>query len=187
MSNYVIDRNYPTKLTGNDFQWINGKLVDINNMQDPYVVNSLLSRQAATVGTGGLAASDYVNSVGGNSHSPYLQFSQDSTVQGMDSTSKLPSYDFSGIKDPVTPNQSWGDKVASWFTPDGESGASVGGNIMDAAGKGVDALTGLAGMYYTKKNYDLQKEQADYLKGRDAASDARKSKFAANVGNGASY
>ena len=163
-------------------------VIDTNSIVTPEIINSLLGRQAATGGTGGLAASNYVNSVGGKRLSPYLQFSQDSNAQGAESTSKMPSYVFSGSnKNPDTPEQSWLDKVASWFTPTGESGASVGGNILDAAGKGVGALTGLAGMYYTKKNYDLQKDQANYLKGRDAASDARNAKFAANVGNGASY
>ena len=57
------------------------------------------------------------------------------------------------------------------------------GNI----GTGVSALSGLAGMYYAKKNYDLEADQAKYLKSRDAASDARSSKFASNAGNGASY
>jgi hypothetical protein len=42
-------------------------------------------------------------------------------------------------------------------------------------------------MYFAKKNYDLQKDQQDYLKNREAQSDARKSKFAANAGNGATY
>ena len=99
----------------------------------------------------------------------------------------MPSFDFSGVGKGGGADQSWGDKIASWFTPTGENGTSVGGNMMDAVGKGVGAITGLAGMYYTKKNHDLQKEQADYLKGRDAASDARKARFAANAGNGASY
>ena len=83
--------------------------------------------------------------------------------------------------------QGWGDKVASWFTPQGDRGTSVGGNIMGAVGTGVGAAAGLAGMYYAKKNFDLQKDQQDYLKGREAQSDARKSAFAANAGNGAQY
>ena len=83
--------------------------------------------------------------------------------------------------------QGWGDKVASWFTPQGDRGTSVGGNIMGAVGTGVGAATGLAGMYYAKKNFDLQKDQQNYLKGREAQSDTRKSAFAANAGNGAQY
>ena len=83
--------------------------------------------------------------------------------------------------------QGWTDKVANWFTPQGDRGTSVGGNIMGAVGTGVGAASGLAGMYYAKKNFDLQKDQQDYLKGREAQSDARKSAFAANAGNGAQY
>jgi hypothetical protein len=84
-------------------------------------------------------------------------------------------------------NQGWTDKIASWFTPQGTAGTSTGGNILGAIGSGVDAASGLAGMYFAKKNYDLQKDQQDYLKKREAQSDARKSKFAANAGNGATY
>lgn len=83
--------------------------------------------------------------------------------------------------------QGWGDKVANWFTPQGDRGTSVGGNIMGAIGTGVGAASGLAGMYYAKKNFDLQKDQQDYLKGREAQSDARKTAFANNAGNNATY
>ena len=87
----------------------------------------------------------------------------------------------------TTAEQGWGDTFASWFTPQGDKGTSVGGNIMGAVGTGVGAASGLAGMYYAKKNFDLQKDQQDYLKGREAQSDTRKSAFAANAGNGAQY
>lgn len=50
------------------------------------------------------------------------------------------------------------------------------------AGLGVQALTGLGQLYYANKNYKLQKEHQDYLKGREAKNDARLSKFAARVG-----
>lgn len=80
-----------------------------------------------------------------------------------------------------------GDKVSSWFTPQGTAGTSIGGNVMNAVGTGVGALTGLAGLYYTKKNYDLQKANQQYLQNREAQSDARKSQFAANAGNSATY
>lgn len=83
--------------------------------------------------------------------------------------------------------QSWGDKFAGWFTPQGDRGTSVGSNVMSAVGTGVGAASGLAGMYYAKKNFDLQKDQQDYLKNREAQSDARKSKFATNAGGGATY
>lgn len=73
------------------------------------------------------------------------------------------------------------------FTPQGPAGTSTGGNIMSAIGTGVGVGTGLAGAYFAKKNYDLQKDQQDYLRNREAASDARKTQFAANAGGGASY
>ena len=91
-------------------------------------------------------------------------------------------YDFGNGAD-----KGWMAKVADWFTPQGDKGTSVGGNIVNAVGTGVNAASGLAGMYFAKKNYDLQKDQQDYLKKREAQSDARKSKFAANAGNGATY
>lgn len=83
--------------------------------------------------------------------------------------------------------QSWGDKFSSWFTPQGDKGTSLGGNVVNAVGTGVGALSGLAGMYYTKKNYDLQKDNQKHLQAREAKSDARKEQLAANAGNGASY
>lgn len=66
-------------------------------------------------------------------------------------------------------------------------GTSVGGNIVNAVGTGVNAATGLAGMYYAGKNYDLQKDNQQYLRNREAQSDARKTTFASNAGNGATY
>ena len=119
--------------------------------------------------------------------SPYTFTGQDGTSYG------LSQAEYNAANNGVTEglasnsNQSFGDTVKSWFTPDGKSGQSVGGNVMGSVGTGVQALSGLAGMYYAKKNYDLQKDQADYLKNRDAASDTRMSKFASNAGNGASY
>ena len=81
----------------------------------------------------------------------------------------------------------WWDKTIDAFTPQGDNGTSLGGNMMNAVGTGVGAVTGLAGMYYTKKNYDLQKDNQKYLQNREAQSDARKSAFATNAGNGAQY
>jgi len=81
----------------------------------------------------------------------------------------------------------WTSKVGDWFTPQGDKGTSVGGNMMNALGTGVGAVTGLAGMYYTKKNFDLQKDNQQYLRNREAQSDSRKSAFASNAGNGAQY
>ena len=81
----------------------------------------------------------------------------------------------------------WWDRTVDAFTPQGDKGTSVGGNMMNALGTGVGAVTGLAGMYYAGKNYDLQKDNQKYLRNREAQSDARKSAFATNAGNGAQY
>ena len=77
--------------------------------------------------------------------------------------------------------------VGDWFTPQGVGGTSVGGNVLSGVGSAMGGLAGLAGAYYAGKNYGLQKDQQDYLKAREAQSDARKTQFAANVGGGASY
>ena len=116
-------------------------------------------------------------------------FDNTSTVANQNPAVKVDTTGYLANSTGTTPpaDQSWGDKFSSWFTPDGKSGQSLGGNVMGAIGTGIQGLSGLAGMYYAKKNFDLQKDQADYLKSRDAASDTRMSKFASNAGNGASY
>lgn len=81
----------------------------------------------------------------------------------------------------------WWDKTVNAFTPQGDKGTSVGGNMVNAVGTGVNAAAGLAGMYFAKKNFDLQKDNQEYLRNREAQSDARKSVFAGNAGNGATY
>ena len=122
-----------------------------------------------------------------------LQFRNTNTVGAgqqalLDSSSQMTKQtpNVGGLAE-TTANQGWTDTIASWFTPQGDKGTSVGGNIINAVGTGVNAASGLAGMYFAKKNYDLQKDQQDYLKKKEAQSDARKSKFAANAGNGATY
>ena len=93
---------------------------------------------------------------------------------------------FSDLKN-TTKEEGFGDTFSRWFTPQGDKGTSLGGNVMSAVGTGVGALTGLAGAYYTAKNYELQKDNQKYLQNREAQSDARKTAFATNAGNGASY
>lgn len=97
--------------------------------------------------------------------------------------------DFSGLAAKAAGNgtTSWWDSLKNSFNPEGTSGRSYAGNVMDTIGTGVGIGTGLAGAYYTAKNYELQKDQQNYLKSRDAQSDARKTTFASNAGNGASY
>ena len=85
-----------------------------------------------------------------------------------------------------TGNQGFMDTVAGWFKP-GEGGASTGGNVLGGIASGVNALSGLAGMYYAKKNFDLQKDAQKYARRQDAQRDRNISQFAKNAGGGASY
>lgn len=86
------------------------------------------------------------------------------------------------------------DTVGGWFQPQGESGASTAGNILSGVGTAVGIGSGLAGMYYSKKQADLNKERAKmekdaYNRGvqREAQAEARMQQFAKNAGNGAFY
>lgn len=90
-------------------------------------------------------------------------------------------------------NEGWGDKFSRWFTPN-DKGASLGGEVMSGIGTGVNAASGLAGLYYTKKNFDLAKEAADLEKSKQKSLMSRQRKvdqagvnLSRNVGNGASY
>lgn len=90
-------------------------------------------------------------------------------------------------------NEGWGDKFSRWFTPN-DKGASFGGEVMSGIGTGVNAASGLAGLYYTKKNFDLAKEAADLEKSKQKSLMSRQRKvdqagvnLSRNVGNGASY
>lgn len=87
----------------------------------------------------------------------------------------------------------WGDKISGWFTP-GEGGASLGGNVLSGVGTAVGIGSGLAGMYYAKKEADLKKDKAKmekdaYQRGvrREAEAENRMQQFAKNAGNGAFY
>ena len=84
--------------------------------------------------------------------------------------------------------------VGSWFEPQGQSGASTAGNVLSGVGTAVGIGSGLAGMYYSKKQADLNKERAKmekdaYNRGvqREAQAEARMQQFAKNAGNGAFY
>lgn len=154
----------------------------------------------------GLAQSAVINNGYNNGYNnglfkPYYNYNNGAQVNNPNMTSATSfnntqnGYDFSGVPNtssavnPVNTTtdagQSWTDTIAGWFKPQGPQGTSTGGNILSGIGAGVGAASGLAGMYYSKKNFDLQKDQYDYLKSRDALSDNRTNKFAANVGNGA--
>ena len=87
----------------------------------------------------------------------------------------------------------WGS-VKNLFTPQGAAGTSTGGNMLSGIGSAIGGISGLAGMYYTGKNYKLAKEAADLGKAKEVATMARQAKvdaageqLRANVGNGASY
>ena len=86
------------------------------------------------------------------------------------------------------------DTIGGWFQPQGQSGASTAGNVLSGVGTAVGIGSGLAGMYYAKKQADLNKERAKmekdaYNRGvqREAQAEARMQQFAKNAGNGAFY
>lgn len=134
----------------------------------------------------GLAGNSYI---GKNSAGQYTTFNDSNLHMAAPGSVTAANIDGTNYDSNMTPSadKSIWDKTVDAFTPQGAAGTSVGGNMMSALGTGIGAATGLAGLYYTKKNYDLQKDQQDYLKNREAQNDARKSQFAANVGGGASY
>lgn len=134
----------------------------------------------------GLAGNSYI---GKNSAGQYTTFNDsnlNTAAPGSITAANIDGISYDGSMASSADKSVW-DKTVDAFTPQGAAGTSVGGNMMSAAGTGIGALTGLAGLYYTKKNYDLQKDNQKYLQAREAQSDARKSQFAANAGNGASY
>jgi len=67
-------------------------------------------------------------------------------------------------------------------TTTGSSGLGVSDFATGAKTFGdiAGGVAGLGTIYLAKKNYDLQKEQDEYLKSRDAAADAKISKLQAN-------
>lgn len=130
----------------------------------------------------GLANNSYV---GKNKYGQMMSFNDSNLGEAQPGSVKTATMDGVTYGGNTDTNQSWTDTIAGWFKPQGPQGTSTGGNILSGIGAGVGAASGLAGMYYSKKNFDLQKDQYDYLKSRDALSDNRTNKFAANVGNGA--
>lgn len=123
--------------------------------------------------------------------------SQPTTVeqQNIDNLDNKGAYDFSGItpKSNGLTSEGWGDKFSRWFTPN-EKGTSLGGQVLSGIGTGVDAASGLAGLYFAQKNFDLAKDAADLEKKKQVSLMARQDKvdqagvdLSKNVGNGASY
>lgn len=94
----------------------------------------------------------------------------------------------------LTENKGLIDTAKGWFTPQGESGTSLGGNVLSGIGTAVGIGSGLAGMYYANKKAKLDEERARmekdaYNRGvkRDLENENRMQKFAQNAGNNAFY
>ena len=79
------------------------------------------------------------------------------------------------------------DRLNKWFTPTGENGTSVGGNVLSGLGTVAGIGGTLADVYYKHKSDKREEEAAQYAKDRVALADKNVSTFAANAGNGASY
>ena len=79
------------------------------------------------------------------------------------------------------------DSLNKWFTPTGESGTSVGGNVLSGLGTVAGIGGTLAGVYYKNKSDKREEEAADYARKRVALADKNVATFAKNAGNGASY
>lgn len=183
-----------------DYQWIGGKLVNVSDVQGLY--NNYL--QPGGLAAQAVPAAPYkaeaitpttptynFDGIKGTSQSvannPWNFNSVNNATNAGDIKVDVDTHLANSTGTPPPADQSWGDKFSSWFTPDGKSGQSLGGNVMGAIGTGIQGLSGLAGMYYAKKNYDLQKDAQDWEKNRVALADKNTSTFAANAGNAASY
>lgn len=133
----------------------------------------------------GLAGNGYI---GKNKYGQLAMFDQNNLQYAQPGSVQSATIDGTTYNSGATTPSSTGgvlDTVGSWFTPAAGSNTSTGGQILGGIGAGAGAVSGLAGAYYAGKNYQAQKEQQEYLKSRDALADAKASKFAANVGGGA--
>ena len=79
------------------------------------------------------------------------------------------------------------DSFNKWFTPTGENGTSVGGNVLSGLGTVAGIGGTLADVYYKHKSDKREEEAADYARKRVALADKNVATFAKNTGNGASY
>ena len=79
------------------------------------------------------------------------------------------------------------DSFKSWFTPTGENGTSVGGNVLSGLGTVAGIGGTLTDVYYKHKSDKREEEAADYARKRVALADKNVATFAKNTGNGASY
>lgn len=85
------------------------------------------------------------------------------------------------------------DTPKGWFDIN-ENGVSKFGSALGNVGTGVGIASGLAGMYYGRKQHKLAKQEAALKKDaynrqvtRDNEAEKRMNRFAANAGNGAFY
>lgn len=158
---------------GYDFQWIDGKLVN---------------RQNAVSNGSGIVIDDYVSAPKGlglntskfsfdkdlSDYDKFMSFTPEHQAKLKEVGLKFDknnNFDFSEVKNT-------GDK-RGWFDLDSK-GQSKAGGVLDSIGTGVKALTGLGSIYFAKKNYDLQKDHQNYLKGRDAIADSKIAKIQDN-------
>ena len=79
------------------------------------------------------------------------------------------------------------DSLKKWFTPTGENGTSVGGNVLSGLGTVAGIGGTLADVYYKHKSDKREEEAADYARKRVELADKNVATFAKNTGNGASY
>ena len=79
------------------------------------------------------------------------------------------------------------DSFNKWFTPTGENGTSVGGNVLSGLGTVAGIGGTLADVYYKHKSDKREEEAADYARKRVALADKNVATFAKSTGNGASY
>ena len=79
------------------------------------------------------------------------------------------------------------DSFKKWFTPTGENGTSVGGNVLSGLGTVAGVGGTLADVYYKHKSDKREDEAADYARKRVELADKNVATFAKNTGNGASY
>ena len=119
--------------------------------------------------------------------SPYRFTNQNSESVGL---GKL-EYDAAnnGLTEGLSNNTefSFMDSFNKWFTPTGENGTSVGGNVLSGLGTVAGIGGTLADVYYKHKSDKREEEAADYARRRVALADKNVATFAKNTGNGASY
>lgn len=121
---------------------------------------------------------------GGQSYN--INYNSQNGIQGVTEAGKAV-----GPRAGMTPNT--GTKEPGFFDIN-DKGVSKFGSVLGNVGTAVSIGSGLAGIYYAKKQADLNKERAKmekdaYNRGvqREAEAEKRMQQFAKNAGNGAFY